>query len=183
MSGLGEYLEEKRVALAARRAEHRGDDAVIPRTVTVKAEGRSGIRRIRIRDFQIVSDSLPDLAGYDLGPGSPEILMGALGSCLTHTYLINAALLGIPLESLEVEVSAALDPRASLIGKEYPIFADGISYVVRIASPVPRSETDKLRQAVELACPVLNFLQAPRAISGRLEHEVRPEAAKARRSA
>jgi len=183
MSGLGDYLEEKRVALAARRAERRGDDTVIPRTVTVRAEGRSGIRRIRIRDFQIISDSLPDLAGYDLGPGSPEILMGALGSCLTHTYLIQAALLGVPLESLEVEVSAGLDPRASLIGKEYPIFSEGISYVVRIASPAPSSETEKLRQAVEQACPVLNFLQAPRAISGRLEHEVRPAASPLLRSA
>ena len=38
-----------------------------------RAMGRSGIREIRIRDFQIISDSKPDLAGYDLGPGADDL--------------------------------------------------------------------------------------------------------------
>lgn len=171
MSNLNEYLDQKRSALAERRKEA-VSDSNIARSVRVRAEGRSGVRRIRIRDFQIVSDSPPNFAGYDLGPSSPELLLGALGSCLTHTYLIQAADLGVPLNSLEVEVSAKLDPRAGLIGKGHPIFPEGLSYTVHIESPAGTAETTRLRKAVERACPVLNFLQAPRAIKGELRHRV-----------
>jgi hypothetical protein len=92
MSTLREYLQQKRDAILARRAKA-ADQPPSPHTLSarVKAEGRSGVRRIRIRDFQIISDSGPDFAGYDLGPSSPELQLGILGSCLTHIFLIQAA--------------------------------------------------------------------------------------------
>lgn len=176
MSNLNEYLDQKRGALAERRKGATDDSAIVSRSIRVKAEGRSGVRRIRIRDFQIVSDSPPDFAGYDLGPGSPELLLGALGSCLTHTYLIQAADLGVPLDALEVEVSAQLDPRAGLLGKGHSIFPEGLTYTVHIESPAGTVETARLRKAVERACPVLNFLQAPRPIKGELRHRASPAA-------
>jgi hypothetical protein len=72
MSSLNEYLEQKRAALAERRKGATDDSAIVSRSIRVKAEGRSGVRRIRIRDFQIVSDSPPDFAGYDLGRARPS---------------------------------------------------------------------------------------------------------------
>src|SRR6476660_3221073 len=113
MSTLREYLQQKRSAILARRARA-ADEPATPHTLSarVKAEGRSGVRRIRIRDFQVLSDSGPDFAGYDLGPSSPELQLGVLGSCLTHVFLIRAASLGIPIESIDVDVSASIDPRA-----------------------------------------------------------------------
>jgi uncharacterized OsmC-like protein len=175
MSNLNEYLEQKREALAERRKDA-GD--VIARSVRVRAEGRSGVRRIRIRDFQIVSDSPPDFAGYDLGPNSPELLLGALGSCLTHTYLIQAADLGVPLDALEVEVTTKLDPRASLVGKGNAVFPEGIAYTVHIESPASTADTTRLREAVERACPILNFLQSPRSVKSKLVHRAGRAAAK-----
>jgi hypothetical protein len=108
MSALNEYLGEKRQAIAARKSSIAAGEGV-PMTLTarVRAEGRSGIRRIRIRDFQVISDSEADFAGYDLGPSSPELQLGVLGSCLTHTFLIQAATLGVPLDSLELEITAS----------------------------------------------------------------------------
>jgi uncharacterized OsmC-like protein len=178
MSSLNEYLDQKRSALAERRKSATDDSAIVSRSIRAKAEGRSGVRRIRIRDFQIVSDSPPDFAGYDLGPGSPELLLAALGSCLTHTYLIQAADLGILLDSLEVEVSAPLDPRAGLIGEGHSIFPEGLTYTVHIESPASTAATARLREAVERACPVLNFLQAPRPIKGELQHRAGAAGAK-----
>ena len=49
-------------------------------TAQVTAEGGSGIRRVRIRDFQIITDAKTAMAGYDLGPRAPEVLLGALGT-------------------------------------------------------------------------------------------------------
>ncbi|EEF22656.1 conserved hypothetical protein, partial [Ricinus communis] len=92
MTSLNHYLSEKRSAVLAREAlieaGNAGPNALAAR---VSAEGRSGVRRIRIRDHQVISDSPPDFAGYNLGPSSPELQLGVLGSCVTHIFLIQAA--------------------------------------------------------------------------------------------
>ena len=134
MTTLNEYLGDKRQAIAARKARIAAGEGV-PMTLKarVRAEGHSGIRRIRIRDFQVISDSEADFAGYDLGPSSPELQLGVLGSCLTHTFLIQAAALGVPLDSLELEVTGTIDPRAGSPGFEaVPIYPHDIRYAVSI---------------------------------------------------
>jgi uncharacterized OsmC-like protein len=149
MSTLNEYLGEKRQAIAARRSCIAAGEGV-PMTLTarVRAEGRSGIRRIRIRDFQVISDSEADFAGYDLGPSSPELQLGVLGSCLTHTFLIQAATLGVPLDSLELEITGIIDPRAGSPGfEDVPIHPHEIRYAVFIASSAAPAEIRVLREA------------------------------------
>ncbi|OUM90309.1 MAG: osmotically inducible protein OsmC [Bacillus thermozeamaize] len=172
MSGLQEYLSEKKQALQARREKIIANGAE-PFTISahVKAEGRCGVRRIRIRDFQIISDSDTDFAGYNLGPSSPEIQLGVLGSCLTHIFLIQASDRGIPLDSLEVEVTGQLDPRANHPGYEHvPVYPHNIHYTVRIASPADDAALRELHAAVERTCPILNLLAKPQQISGTLVH-------------
>jgi uncharacterized OsmC-like protein len=132
------------------------------------AEGRSGVRRIRIRDFQIITDSPPDFAGYDLGPSSPELVLGGLASCLNHSYLIQAAALEVPIESIEVE--GTIDPRAGSPGYEtIPVYPQNIVYVVRIDGPASAAEIQTLRDNVEKFCPILNLLRQPQTIEGRLD--------------
>lgn len=74
MSGLRDYLKEKREKMLVWRKKI-VDDQNQPATIsaTVTAEGRSGVRRIRIKDHQIILDSPPEMAGYSLGPGSQEL--------------------------------------------------------------------------------------------------------------
>jgi uncharacterized OsmC-like protein len=172
MSSLREYLQQKRAAIEARRARAQ-QEPLQPHQLqaTVRAEGRSGIRRIRIRDFQVVSDSGPDFAGYDLGPGSPELQLGVLGSCLTHVFLIQAADLGVPLDSLSVEVTGQIDPRAGRPGFEsVPVYPHNIAYDVRLESPASSADIEALHEAVERACPILNLLLSPQEIRGSINH-------------
>ena len=78
MSHLNDYLAEKRAAVLARNAAvDAGSAQPLQLKASVKAEGRSGVRRLRIRDHQVISDSPPNFAGYDLGPSSPELQLGA----------------------------------------------------------------------------------------------------------
>jgi OsmC-like protein len=138
-------------------------------TARVRAEGRSGVRRIRIRDFQIISDSEADFAGYDLGPTSPELQLGVLGSCLTHTFLIQAATLGVSLESIELEITGVIDPRAcSPSFEKVPIYPHQICYSAFISSPAAPGEIEALYQAVERNRPILNLLRQPQAITGEV---------------
>ena len=179
MSSLVEYLGQKRQALLDRRARI-VDGRLGPARLKASAvaEGRSGVRRIRIRDFQTITDSPQDFAGYDLGPSSPELQLGVLGSCLNHSFLIQAAALEIPIDSIVVAVEATLDPRAKSEGFETaPVHPTDISYVVKIASSASAAEIEQLHTAVEQWCPILNLLKNPQTIVGRIELAQRRAAA------
>lgn len=169
MSTLQEFLVQKRAAILARREHATQHPPTAPKTLEahVKAEGRSGVRRIRIREHQILSDSGPDFAGYDFGPGSPEIQVGILGSCLAHIFEIQAAERQVPLDSLEVHVRADQDLRSGKPGFEHvPFWPHNITYTVEIESPAPPEQIRELHQAVEAVCPILNLLVNPQVISG-----------------
>lgn len=176
--GLRAYLEVKRAALLAKREAERAGSVTEPNRLRArtKAEERSGVRRIRIRHHQILSDSPPDFAGYDLGPASPEIQLGVLSSCLTHIFLIQAADLRIPLDSLEVEVQADQDPRAGQPGfEQVPIYPHNISYTVHITSPATKARIRELHETVERKCPIYNLLVNPQSVTGRVVLTGSPE--------
>jgi uncharacterized OsmC-like protein len=168
MSDLNAYLAHKRSAvLAKNRAVADGLAQATRLAARVSAEGRSGVRRVRIREHQVLSDSPPDFAGYNLGPSSPELQLGVLGSCVTHIFLIHAAERQLPLRSLEVEVTGSIDPRAGKPGHEAtPIWPHDIGYQVFIDSPASRAEIDALFEVVERSCPILNLLRQPQTIRG-----------------
>lgn len=171
MSTLNEYLAQKRDAYAIIKATASNPDTK-PRPIAarVSAEGRSGVRRIRIRDFQVISDSPPDFAGYDLGPSSPELQIGVIGSCVTHITLIQAADLGIPLESLSVEVNAEIDPRAGKPGFEtIAVHPQNIHYTLKVVSTASREDIERLHAQVERVCPILSLLRNPQTIVGSIE--------------
>ncbi|OWY27624.1 OsmC family protein [Herbaspirillum robiniae] len=172
MTSVNHYLSEKRSAVLAREAlieaGNAGPNALAAR---VSAEGRSGVRRIRIRDHQVISDSPPDFAGYNLGPSSPELQLGVLGSCVTHIFLIQAAHRQVPVDSLEVEVSGKIDPRGGRPGHEgIPIWPHDIGYVVHLESPASDEDVKALFEAVEASCPILNLLKNPQTIRAEIRH-------------
>jgi uncharacterized OsmC-like protein len=170
MSTLNEYLAQKRAAALEKKVEaESGRAQPVTLKAEVTAEGRSGVRRLRIREHQIISDSLPDYAGYNLGPSSPELQLGVLGTCATHIFLIQAALRQVPLNSLRVEVTGKIEPRAGQPGFEsVPFWPHDIGYVVHIDSPASRQEIDDLFEAVEKVCPILNLLRNPQTIKGEV---------------
>ncbi len=170
MTDLNAYLAQKRTALDRRRERiGRGEVGPVALKAEATVEGRSGVRRIRIRDHAVISDSLPDFAGYDLGPGSPELQLGVLGSCLAHSFLIQAAALGVPLDSVTVELTATFDPRSGEAGYEdVPVPPHDLAYTVGLASSASEAELDALHARVDRACPILNLLRGPQAIRGRI---------------
>lgn len=169
MADVSDYLVEKRRAVTA-RSERIARGEVAPVTLAARAtvEGRSGVRRIAIRRHAILTDSPPDFAGDDLGPGSPELQLGVLGSCLAHTVLIQAAAADVPVTSLAVEVTARFDARAGAPGfEDVPVHPQDIAYEIHIASPADPATIRDLEAKVVRACPILNLLRLPQAVTGR----------------
>ncbi|MGH3641720.1 MAG: OsmC family protein [Mycobacterium sp.] len=146
--------------------------ATAPLTVSARVEvaGASGIRRIHIREHTVISDSSTDYAGFDLGPTSPELQLGVLGSCLAHTLLIHAAAWDVVLDTVDVQVSAQLDPRGGIDGfDDAPKQPTDLRYLLRVTSPEPAETIERLVAHVDAVCPVLNLLRAPTEIRGELD--------------
>lgn len=164
MAILDNYLERKAKALADRQADWtaKPESGVVTMKASSKVAGITGARPTKMGDHFIVSDSAPGLAGHSLGPTSPEMLLGALASCLVHTYLIQAVLMNIPLDTVEVEISGRMDykPVVGLPSDGIPMFED-ITYTPHIQSPASQNDVDRLHTAVEVSCPVLNTLRNP----------------------
>lgn len=172
MGTLAEYLAEKGRALTERIARiSRGEAGPQKIRAKVSAEGRSGVRRIRIRDHQVLSDSPRDFAGFDLGPTSSELQLGVLGSSLTHIVLVQAAVRQVPIEEVDVEVDAVMDPRAGQTGYEQvPYAPHQIVARVTVVSTAPRADVQALFEAAEKTCPILNLLGGHAAVQTELKH-------------
>lgn len=161
---LDSYLARKTAVLAARRADYEAKPESSTLTIRASSQvaGITGARPVRIGEHTVLTDSAPGLAGHSLGPTSPELLLGSLASCLVHTYLIQAVLLNIPLDHVEIEVSGKLD-MTGVVGlpvEQPPRMAD-ITYAARVQSPASPEDIERMHAAAEESCPVLNTLRYP----------------------
>src|SRR5262245_42380435 len=67
-----------------------------------------------IRGFTMPLDEPTALGGSNTAPNMVEAILGAYGCCLTTGYVANAALRGIELEDVKVEIEGDLDLRGFL---------------------------------------------------------------------
>ncbi|HQY30500.1 MAG TPA: OsmC family protein [Thermomicrobiales bacterium] len=161
MSDLDTYLARKRDLMTAVRAAAPTDPGARKQKLEAQviAEGSSGIRRIKIRDFQIITDTGPAIGGFDLGPRAPEVLLGALGSCISHTILIQAALQQIPIDSLVIDLAGEID---SLAGhSDIPGAVSDLHYTVTVQSAASAEQITALTSLLGTVCPVLNVVEHP----------------------
>ena len=99
------------------------------------------------------------------------MLLGVLGSCLTHITLIQAAEQGVSLESLDVKVTGQMHPLAGKLGYEdVPIYPYNIKYELNIISGESKETIKVLHEAVEKVCPIFNLLVNPQTIVGEVIH-------------
>lgn len=168
MSTLDFYLARKSAVLAQRRA----DFTAAPEKATVRIQakswvaGNTGARPVKMGETLFITDSAPALAGHALGPTAPEVLLGALASCLVHTYLIQAVLMDVPIDGVEVEVRGAV-PMGGVVGLPYdrPPQLEEITYTANVISAASAEAIEQMHQAVEATCPVLNTLRNPTTVT------------------
>lgn len=168
MSELDDYLNRKATVLAQRRT----DFTAAPEKATVRIQakswvaGNTGARPVKMGETIFITDSAPALAGHALGPTAPEMLLGALASCLVHTYLIQAVLMDIPIDGVEIEVRGAV-PMGGVVGLPYdklPQMED-VTYTANVITAAPAEALERMHQAVESTCPVLNTVRFPTSVT------------------
>src|SRR5689334_19806526 len=109
MWSLPEYLTRKRARVEALREQlGASQGGATPLRALAQVAAGSGVRPVQMRGFTVVTDAGAALGGYELGPTAPELLLGALASCLAHSWLIVAARRDVVIETLEVEVTGSI---------------------------------------------------------------------------
>lgn len=113
--------------------------------------------------------------GNNEGPGPSVLERAALGSCLAIGYSKYAAILDVPIDSLEVEVEADVDARGTFgiddVSPEYK----ALRYRVIIKST---ASEEAIREVVEKAdkhSPVLKNFTRPISVEREVEIKTREE--------
>ena len=89
-------------------------------------------------------------------------VLQALAQCHEQTYRLYAAALGIPLESVQVKLQAALDLRGLYAAADRIRAGFGsVQATVEISSPADIYEIERLRVTVERHAPVLDIVRNP----------------------
>jgi uncharacterized OsmC-like protein len=139
-------------------------DQPLKLSATVIAESRTGIRRLKIRNFQILSDGDRNTAEFELGAGSWPSVVGVMGSAVAGDFLTQAALKGIALDELEVVFTSRPGAAQSQATGARVVYPQNLAYTVFIVSSATDEELEELRKAVEQTSPVLNLVSQPQKI-------------------
>ncbi len=143
-------------------------------TFRVASRQTSGLRSdARIRSFELAVDEPPLLGGSDTAPNPVEYALLALAACQEITYRLHADHLGIPLDGVAVSLEGDVDLRGffAVDSAVRPGFRE-IRGSVRLDSPAPRSELERLKAHVDAHCPVLDLLRSETPVAIALEAAV-----------
>ena len=109
--------------------------------------------------WKLVADMPAQIGGDDTGPTPGVYGRAALGSCLAIGYMMQAARLGVPITSVEVEVQADYDDGALLgVSKSPPGYLD-VRYVVTVDSTAPEADVLRVLDAGDAHSPYLDVFR------------------------
>ena len=136
-------------------------------TVTEWQDGAKAVTRAR--SFIIDTDEPAPLGGTDEAIDPMELLLGALGSCLTIGWVTQANLRGVDYRRLKITVKAPFDLRGYLaLDKDVrPGFGD-LEYAVEVDSDADEAVLEEIKAAAEATSPLFDNILRPTGISGKI---------------
>jgi len=104
-------------------------------------------------------DELEMLGGTNQGPNPVEVVLSALGACQEITYRLYADKMEIPVTGVEVEVFGNIDLCGffAVDDNVRPGYTD-ITANVKIESTASDEDIQRLIEAVDAHCPVLDII-------------------------
>ncbi|GAB5468664.1 MAG: OsmC family protein [Rhodospirillales bacterium] len=145
---------------AMRRTKERLDAAPTEASTsfTSVTEWREGARSVtRVRDFHVATDEPSVLGGDDSDPDPMELLLAALGACLTIGWVKQAKLRGVTVRNLRVTVRAPFDMRGYLEegAAVRPGFGE-LAYDVEVDSDADAVTLAEIMAAAERSSPLFD---------------------------
>jgi uncharacterized OsmC-like protein len=131
----------------------------------------TGISRTRIKNgltceiqegkWKFLADMPESIGGNAEGPTPGVYGRAAFGSCLAIGYMIMAALMDIPITTLEVEVQADYDDGALLGTSEAAPGYSEIRYTITIESEAAEDDIVKMIEEADHHSPYLDVFSRP----------------------
>lgn len=137
-------------------------------TANVTAKNRSGVRELRIREFHYIGDCGYAHGGQDSGVDTPTTAQAVFASDLADSYLNQAALLGIDIDSLTIEIHGQPDK----VKTDRVWYPRNFLYTIYIDSPASDAELEKLAVLAEEKSAVATLVKSavvPKLIIDRKE--------------
>jgi uncharacterized OsmC-like protein len=114
----------------------------------------TAVTRVRLREglacdieegpWTLTAGMTPKYGGTNAGPNPGVLGRAALGSCLAIGYAMWAARLGVPIDSLEIEIQADYDVRGELaVADEVRPGHAQIRYIVSVSSPASAEDVER----------------------------------------
>jgi uncharacterized OsmC-like protein len=116
----------------------------------------------------IPSDEPELLGGGDTAPNPVEYVLASLGSCLAVGYAASAAVRGIELRSLDIELSGTIDLRVFLGLAEGHAGYERIEATARVESDADDAALQQLHEHVVRTSPVGNTIEHSVGLDARL---------------
>jgi uncharacterized OsmC-like protein len=123
-----------------------------------------------VRSFPtMLVDEPRDIGGSDEAMNPVELVLVALGTCQEIMYAAYAAVMGIQLDELKIDVRGYLDLRGLFgLDETVPAGYQKITYETTIVSPADAATIQKLIETAEAHCPLLDILKRPQDVSGTI---------------
>lgn len=140
-------------------------------TVTEWRDGAQAVTQAR--SFTLETDEPTALGGRDQRIDPMELLLAALGTCLTIGWVTQARLRGLDYRQLRIRVSAPFDLRGYLNvdPQVRPGFLE-LQYTVEVDTDADAATLEEIRKAAEKNSPMFDNILNPTAISGRVAQTV-----------
>lgn len=139
------------------RAETEWEDA-LKATTTIDAFEQAG-ETIHTREFTLQGDEPEQILGERTAPNAVELLLGALGSCLSVGYAANAAAMDIELDDLRFEMEGDVDLRGFLgISEDVRPGYETIRCTTYVSTDAPEEQLEELRERVEATSPLMDVI-------------------------
>ena len=123
--------------------------------------------------FTIAGDHPPELLGTNKGAASVEVLLAALGHCISNGFAMYGASMGIPVESVTLDLEGDIDLQGMLMlpepGKVRAGFKE-IRATYHVKSAAPRDQLEKLAKMSEDFSPTRDSLRAVKFSSKLIVH-------------
>lgn len=135
------------------------------------AKNRGGFRELRVRRFHYIGDCNYAHGGQDAGVNTPTTAQAVFASDIADSYLNQAALLGIPINSLEIEIHDRPDTEKT----NRVAYPRNFLYTVYIDTPASDEQLQELTKLAEKNSPVVNFVKAVQNVTADIDYKTSPK--------
>ena len=131
---------------------------------------RDGLRcEVSEGTWSLTLDMPGKAGGSDAGPSPGVFGRAALGGCLAICYAQAAAVHDLPIEELTVEIEADYDARGEYGFREVDQVYSEFRYHVRVTSPAPPAEVERIFDEGEANSSILQAFRLPHRVVRALD--------------